>query len=270
MTTTLALNSKQEIGELEQAVLAEMQDEANAFDYIPTRIKFPSGNVDAFTTNDGDVLKPPFTAIIAVSQKARAFWPNKETQGMPPLCASPDGVTGWFDTASDQVQDATVLPVKHPALSKPTEGQGPWACAKCPLAEWGSGDGRGQACKALRRLIVLVDGWTMPAIMTVPPTSVRTLDGYCSARARQRGQAYFTAWTEFGLSEMRSPSTGIKYKVLTLKPGRTLAEAETAEVIAIRHQYAQLVRELGISAEDYDTGETIDASSTDSEEAPPF
>ena len=268
MTTALAVNGNHELSDLERAILAETQADENAFDYIPTRIKFPSGNVNAFTTNDGDTLKSPFTAIIAVSQKARAFWPNKETQGMPPLCASPDGMSGWFDVESEQAQDAAMLPVKHPALHKLAEGQGPWECAKCPLAQWGSGEGRGQACKVLRRLIVLVDGWSMPAIMTVPPTSVKTLDSYCSARARTRGQAYFTAWTEFGLSEVKSPNTGIKYKVLTLKAGRALEEGETAEVITIRHQYANLVRELGISAEDYDTtGETVEGKA---EAEPPF
>ena len=272
MTTALALKGKKELTELEQAILAETQDDVNAFDYIPTRIKFPSGDVNAFITNDGDMLKPPFTAIIAVSQKARAFWPNKDTQGIPPLCASPDGVRGWFDTESDQAKDAALLHVKHPALGKLDNG-GPYDCARCPLAQWGSGDGRGQACKSLRRLMVLVDGWSMPAILTVPPTSIKALDFYASARARTRGQSYFTTWTEFGLSEKKSDSTNIKYKVLTLTPGRALDEAETAEVIAIRHQYAQMVRELGITGEDYDTGGDIVEQSVEpdsDEEIAPF
>ena len=83
---------------------------------------------------------------------------------------------------------------RHPALDglNVEEAAGPWGCAECPLNQWGSGNGRGKACKDLRRLIVLVEGWSMPAIMTLPPTSVKAFDTYASAQARTRGNAYFT------------------------------------------------------------------------------
>ena len=58
--------------ELENAVLAELDaDNGGAYDYQPTRIKFPSGGMMAFSVDDSDTLKPPVKAIIAVSQKAR-------------------------------------------------------------------------------------------------------------------------------------------------------------------------------------------------------
>ena len=102
---------------MQSAVLAEMEaDNGGAYDYMPTRIKFPSGGMMAFSVDDTDTLKPPVKAIIAVSQKARAFWPAKDTAGQAPLCSSPDGVAGAFDPHSEQVAAAAGMAYRHPAL----------------------------------------------------------------------------------------------------------------------------------------------------------
>lgn len=248
--------------ELENAVLAELDaDNGGAYDYQPTRIKFPSGGMMAFSVDDSDTLKPPVKAIIAVSQKARAFWPAKDTAGQPPLCSSPDGVAGMFDTTSDQVAAAAGLAFRHPALDTldPEQAGGPWQCATCAMAQWGSGNGRGQACKSLRRLIVLVEGWTMPAIMTLPPTSIKAFDTYASACARTRGGAYFTNWTRIELAQ-ESNGAGIKFSVAKFSVEKPLSQAELAAVIDVRHQYAQLIRELGIGGDDYATDTGADAA----------
>lgn len=250
--------AKAELTELERAILAEVESDAGqAYDYVPTRIKFPSGGMMAFSTNDGEILKPPFTAIVAVAQKARAFWPDKETQGKPPLCASPDGTHGIFDTsAEEQIKSALGLAFRHPALDMldPVAAKGPHACATCPLAQWGSGSGRGQMCKVLRRLVLVVEGWSMPAIITLPPTSVKVWDAYASSVARTKGQAYFTAWTKFDLDPATS-TAGIKYGVLKATVAKPLSADETRAVLDIRRQYGDLVRSLGIDADDYATSD---------------
>jgi hypothetical protein len=247
---------------MQQMVLAEMEiDNGGAYDYIPTRLKFPSGGMMAFSVDDTDTIKPPVKAIIAVSQKARAFWPAKDTAGQPPLCSSPDGAAGMFDTQSDQVAAAAGLAFRHPALDTldPEQAGGPWQCAMCAMAQWGSGNGRGQACKSLRRLIVLVEGWTMPAIMTLPPTSIKAFDTYASACARTRGGAYFTNWTTITLKQETNPA-GIKFSMAQFAVAAPLAQAELAAVIDIRHQYAQLIRELGIGGDDYATDSGADTA----------
>ena len=261
---------------MQQAVLAELEaDNGGAYDYMPTRIKFPSGGMMAFSVDDTDTLKPPFKAIIAVSQKARAFWPAKDTAGQPPLCSSPDGAQGIFDPNSPQVQAAAAMPMRHPAVDtlSPEQAVGPWACDVCPMAQWGS-NGKGKACKDLRRLIVLVEGWTMPAILTLPPTSVKVFDQFASARARERGQAYFTCYARIELAQ-ETNAAGIKYSVAKFSVDRPLTEAELAAVIDVRHQFAELVRTLNIVADDYATDSVpqssnepvIDGASVDE---PPF
>lgn len=264
---------------MQSAVLAELEsDNGGAYDYVPTRIKFPSGGMMAFSVDDADTIKPPVKAIIAVSQKARAFWPAKDTAGQAPLCASPDGLAGTFDPHSKQVPAAAGMDYRHPALDALDIAQaaGPWSCATCPMAQWGSGFGRGQACKSLRRLIVLVEGWSMPAIMTLPPTSVKAFDTYASACARTRGQAYFTAWTSIELVSDTNPA-GIKYSLAKFTALRPLTEEELSAVIDVRHQFAELVRTLGVAADDYNTAPTdgqVDAATVppadDNGEMPPF
>jgi hypothetical protein len=255
---------------LQAAVLAEMEaDNGGAYDYKPTRIKFPSGGMTVFSVDDTDTLKPPVKAIIAVSQKARAFWPSKDTAGQPPLCSSPDGMNGMFDAASDQVQAAAGLAFRHPALDTidADEAAGPWNCAECPLNQWGSGNGRGKACKDLRRLIVLVEGWTMPAILTLPPTSVKAFDIFASAQARTRGNAYFTGWTRIELTQETNPA-GIKFSVAKFSVEKPLSDAELAAVIDVRHQFAELVRSMNIGADDYATEDPEDAAARAFKEAP--
>jgi hypothetical protein len=232
------------------AVLAEVDaDNGGAFDYTPTRIKFPSGGMMAFSIDDTDTLKPPVKAIIAVSQKSRAWWPGKDTQGLPPLCQSADGTAGIFNTEGDFTA-ALSFPVQHPGLQR--DAGALFQCSTCPLSQWGSNGGKGQACKSLRRLIVLVEGWTMPAIMTLPPTSVKAFDQYASARARERGGAYFTCVTRIELVA-ETNNAGIKYSAAKFTLERPLTETELNAVIAIRHQYADLVRSLGIEGDDYAT-----------------
>lgn len=265
---TLLSNGKAELSPLQEAILAEMEaDAGNAYDYVPTRIKFPSGGMMAFSTNDGDIIKPPFTAIVAVAQKARAFWPDKDTNGLPPLCASPDGAQGVFNHGDEeQIKAALHFPVRHPALSNLDADTmaGPYTCAACPMAQWGSGGGRGQACKVLRRLVIVVEGWSMPAIITLPPTSVKVFDAYASARARERGQSYFTCWTKFDLDPATS-SNGVKYGILKASVAKPLTEEETRAVIDIRRQYSDLVRSLGIDADDYATADANGGRVVDSE-----
>jgi hypothetical protein len=255
---------------MQSAVLAEIEaDNGGAYDYKPTRIKFPSGGMTVFSIDDTDTLKPPVKAIIAVSQKARAFWPAKDTAGQAPLCASPDGLTGIFDAASEQVQAAAGLAFRHPALDTidAEAAAGPWECMTCPMAQWGSGKGRGKACKDLRRLIVLVEGWTMPAIMTLPPTSIKAFDTYASAQARTRGAAYFTIWTRIELTQEVNPD-GIKFSVAKFSVDKPLSEAELAAVIDVRHQFSELIRSMGIAADDYATEDPEDAAARSFVEAP--
>lgn len=143
---------------------------------------------------------------------------------------------------------------RHPGLTNlDANHNGPYACDRCPLSGWGtaSDGGRGQACKALRQLVLLIDSWTTPAIMTLPPTSAKTWDLYASSRARTPGQSYFTIRTCFDL-ERKANAAGTQYSVIKLSVSAPLTDAETAAVLGIRAQYADLVSSMEIEPAEYE------------------
>jgi hypothetical protein len=151
-------------------------------------------------------------------------------------------------------------------------------CAACPLSQWGSAHQNGKeskavACKSLRRLVVLKDGWAQPALFTLPPTSIKILDGYCSGLAREKS-AYFAVRTKFTLEAQKS-NNGEPYSVISLFAESPLQDkAEIMAVIEIRRQFAELVRGMPIDGNEY---EVVDASSDtaatvdqDEDLTPPF
>jgi len=236
------------------AVLAEMDAEGEAgYEFIPERVKLGAGGMLAFQCSDGSIMQPPIEGVVVIAQRARAYWPVKGTGSAPPLCSSRDGVEGWYDPDNSLARDAAAQRVKHPAalVLDAAAAEGPWPCAQCPLAQWGSAPaGNGQACKVLRRLVVLFKGWAAPALLTLPPTSVKVWDQYVSGR-KSRGRAYFDTWSKIGLASDRSQG-GDPYAKLTVSAAAPLDEGQLAEVIAMRRQYEALVRSLGIASEEYE------------------
>jgi hypothetical protein len=274
MSNSLILSSNgTALSVMQQAIMSEMDAEGNAgYEFIPERIKLGAGGMLAFQSSDGSILQPPFEGVIVIAQRARAYWPVKGTGSTPPLCSSRDGLQGHYDIDSVLARDAVAQTVRHPAtmVLDPAAIPGPWECAACPLSEFGSAPvGNGQACKALRRLVVLIKGWAAPVLLTLPPTSCKIWDQYVSGR-RSRGKAYFDTWSRIGLVSDRSAG-GNDYAKLAISAGEPLSEGQLADVIAMRRQYEELVREMGIASEEY---ETVDASPTpvthDDEELNPF
>lgn len=263
MSNSLIVSGKAGVvlSEIELAVLAEMDAEGQAgYEFIPERIKLGSGGMLAFQSSDGTILQPPIEAVVVVAQRARAYWPVKGSGNTPPLCSSRDGVEGYFDPHSDLAKEAAKQATKHPAVLALDDAtaEGPWGCAHCPLSDWGSAAvGNGQACKTLRRLVILVKGWAAPVMLTLPPTSVKIWDAYVSGR-RSRGKAYFDVWSQIGLVSDKA-RTGEPYAKLQIKAMEPLSNEQLGEVINMRRQYENLVREMGIASEEYETTDTADA-----------
>jgi hypothetical protein len=117
-------------------------------------------------------------------------------------------------------------------------------------AHQGGTMGKSQGCKSLRRLVVFVDGWAQPALLTLPPTSIRSLDTYASSLA-QRRSAYFAVKTKFTLEAQKS-GAGDPYSVAAFAVAGPLNEAEIAAVIEARRVYESMVRSMPIDAAEYD------------------
>lgn len=256
MSTALSvLNESVELTELEQLILEESQEDEAAFDFIAQRIKMPSGGGNFFDFDD-EPLKE-FVGIVVLSQKARAFWPGEGT-GSPPLCASSNGAAGMANIEdAEQMHLASELPVPHPATQSFTDGGGPYECPNCPLNRWGSDPkgGRGKACKELRRLLILVDGYTAPIMLTLPPTSAKEWDRYCSV-LKNKKSAFFAVRTHFGLERMKNQG-GIDYSVVRVYKEGDIEEVEKIRAVsAIRKEFRELVAGLPVDEADYDSAES--------------
>ena len=112
-------------------------------------------------------------------------------------------------------------------------------------------------------MIVLVQGWTMPAILTVPPTSIKVFDIFASKRKNLRGNSYFSCRTKIELDKAKN-ANGTDYATLKLSIAEQLTEDEVRAVLELRTQYEDWVRGMGVTADDYDTeGDAVDGRVVD-------
>ena len=272
-TTTLTLSGRQaiqilapqtdEISDVQALLNGHAERDEHAFDLIPPRLKIAPGGVGSFVADDGEMLQE-LTGVIALSQKARAYWPERNLRQLPPLCMSPDGAHGLFAEMPDneQLAAATHASKPHQGIILLDEKNEPFpdlfSCARCPLSKWGSthqnGPGKGKACKELRRLILILDGFVSPVILTLPPTSCRPYDQYASG-LDARGYNYFGVRTKIK-QNINTARGGEKYGIAEFSVDGYIEEIRQAEaVIAVRDAYAELVKTMPVDPEEYETGE---------------
>lgn len=256
----IALTGQTKLTEAELLILSEMENDEAAYDLQPARIKIAPGGIGQFLM--GDETAKTFTAIVALSQKIRGYWPDSGT-GAAPLCSSPDGTHGLFNPSPSDEQFTAAANVRtpHPAVIALTHNQPvaeSYACATCPMNAWGSehqrrgGQGKGRACKEMRRLLLFVEGWALPALMSLPPTSIKTWDAYCSALVAKRS-AYFAVRTKFELDKAIAAG-GETYNVVKVTAAGPITDtAALSAVIEARNQYREFVSGAPIEAAEYDT-----------------
>lgn len=262
MTTNalVALTGNTQLTETESLILAEMEQDRAAFDLQPARIKIAPGGIGQFLM--GEETAKSFTAIVALSQKVRGYWPDSGT-GAAPLCSSPDGSHGLFNAnpSDEQFKAAASIKTPHPGIVALTNNQPlpeSYACVTCPMAQWGSehqrrgGQGKGQACKSMNRLLMFVEGWSLPALMSLPPTSIKTWNAYCSGLVAKRS-AYFAVRTKFELDKATATG-GETYNVVKVTVAGPITDKATLNaIIEARAQYREFVSGAPVEASEYDT-----------------
>lgn len=269
-----------QLTEVEAMILAEMGEDAAAYDIKPTMVIIAPGGIGQFKM--GDEMTKTFTAVVAISQKTRGYWPESGT-GMAPVCSSPNGEFGIFDAniSDERFKAASSMRNPHPAIIKLSHNEPlpeSFDCSSCPMSQWGSehkrANGKGKACKEMRRLLLLIDGWSLPAIFSLPPTSLKAWDSYCSSLQSKRG-SYFAVKTKFTLDTAKATG-GETYNIVQVTADSAIKDVESIKLISeIRRQYRELVVTMPVTADDYDTGSTTDAISPDQHEDddrtdPPF
>ena len=172
------------------------------------RIRIPTGGGTSWTiaSLDGDHEARDFEGIILHWREPRAYWRSSFDAtggGTPPDCSSDDGIRGI--------------------------GTPGGACETCHLARFGSDDnGRGQACKQMRMLFVLLPGNFLPAVMLLPPTSLAACRKFF-LRLTSLEIPYYGVLTKFSLEKTKNKQ-GIAYAEVRFGVARKLQPEETANV----------------------------------------
>lgn len=157
------------------------------------RIRIPSGGALAFRveTAGGEESAAELKGIMAAWRPARVYFKKAYGRGgkKPPDCSSIDGRMGVGDPG------------------------GP--CPDCPYARFGSAinadgsRGKGQACKEVRQVLLLLPGNILPHLVNIPPTSLPAFSQYTLALLNARA-SYWQTITSLKL-ERASNESGIEY-----------------------------------------------------------
>lgn len=210
-----------EIAELYETELAKSMGTG----FVPTPINVTvEHRRRVFAFPDGEEARE-LKGVILRSQINRGYWEPGEKR---PVCFSGDGATGTDAAGQTHL------------------------CAKCAKNQFGSrqaanGKAKGKACKEMRRLLMLPEGYSLPVIITVPPTSLKNFDRYASALATRRTPLAAVVTL---VSLEKAESGGNEFARMTFEKAGVLAPEEFARVIKNRDEFLGSVDLAQVPEED--------------------
>lgn len=190
------------------------------------RIKIPAGGGISYEVPGDDPDSPDtakeFTAVILHHHPVNSYFKDKfNGSSNPPDCASIDGKVGVV-RETGECRD----------------------CKSCPMAQFGSGENGGMACKQKRCLYLLREGEILPIIMTLPTGSLGEFTKYVT-RLVAKGKHANTVVTKFGLKKAQN-STGIAYSQATFATVRNLTPAEKQAIASMSAQVKAMASTVAI------------------------
>ena len=197
------------------------------------RIKIPAGGgvIWSVPTLDGDQPAKELLGVIVHFQDQRAYWAesfSKGGGGSPPDCSSLDMQVG----------------VGHPGGD----------CSRCPFAQFGSAvrddgsEGRGQACRSIRALYLLLPNSVLPMVVPIPPSSLKPVRSYF-LRLSSQAVPYHKVITRLKLTRTRS-GDGIDYAQVQVEMAQRLIDADHARILPLKKVIAAAAQ--AIDQRDYE------------------
>ena len=223
-----------EVQELATVLGENFIESRDGIDFRPQRYKI---------NKDAQVFVDPFgksidelKSIVLFKQKTRGCW---EEGNKTPLCSSFDGITGTDSNGNSR------------------------RCAECPQNAWGSGkEGRGKACKEMRRVFLMTPENALPIQISFPPTSIGTFDNFFSARITNR-ISDIAKEVKFSLS--KTSKNGYDFALAVLKNGDNVPAKDILAVNTIRQKFVDGWRNIAIDEDDYGADDVPVADAGDSE-----
>ncbi len=214
--------------DLATAINEEMDGLSIEFD----RVRIPSGGGLAFEIPGDDPDNPELAkeiiGVIVDQHPVNAYWAVKYSgENNPPDCSSMDGKEGVD-------QDGNRRP-----------------CNSCPYNEWGSDeDGRGKACKNMRRIYILPEGEMFPLLLTLPPTSLKNFSNYLAKRVIAKGRRSHNVLTKISLKKAVN-SSGITYSQATFTLAGILSPEDAKKIEEYSRGIKAITRKIQIMADEY-------------------
>ena len=193
------------------------------------RIRMPAGGGLAFNLEDfASEEAREVEAVILGWRDGRTYWAASYEDsggGTPPDCSSTDGIEG--------------------------RGNPGGACASCRFNQWGSATkGSGKACRESRPILLAMPGQLLPALLVVPPSSLKKLRNYMLGLTSAR-RPYWSVLTRLSLEADKS-ATGIKYSKMKFALAQGLDELLTARFRALSEQFAPVLEAVSVDRQDVD------------------
>ena len=202
-----------------------MDDDCAGLDFQLERIKLPSGGMTAFEVPAGDGenmdLAKEIEGVILYNHPVYSYYVEAYKGGNnPPDCGSFDGVTG--------------------------SGNPGGTCKNCPFNQFGSGEGKGKACKNRRMLYILRENEIFPMMLNLPTGSLKGFTKYVQSLLT-RGKRPHQVVTKISLRKANN-SGGIEYSQAVFKAVRVLDEKEQTGIDTMVAQMKTYAANLTMAA----------------------
>jgi hypothetical protein len=237
--TALAVIENFSLPVLSDGIGAAMAEEMEGLQLSFPRVKIPSGGGLAFEVPGDDPENPDavkeLVGVIVDHHPVNAYWADKYAgANNPPDCSSMDGKVG-LDADGNRVP-----------------------CNSCQFNQWGSADdGRGKACKNMRRVYILREGEMLPLLLTLPPTSLKNLSDYIALRVVSKGMRSYGVVTKVSLKKAQNAG-GINYSQAVFALAGKLAPAQVTAMADYSLGIKSMTRSIAIGDEGFVDSTTID------------
>lgn len=215
-------------GDIAEAIAEEM----DGLGPIPfDRAKIPAGGSLAFElpgdTEDDTESATELIGVILDHNPVNVYWANEFAGGSEqPDCSSNDGKQGV-------VRDTGEIK----------------SCETCPYNQFGS-SGSGKACKNIHRVFILRENNPVPLILSLPPTSLRSMRDYIAKRILLKGFRCWQVLTRITLKKEKNRDN-ITYSRAVFSFVDVLTPEQAQQAAAMRDVVKNTYRQLDISDDDF-------------------
>ncbi len=218
-------------------ILKEQLEDLNPDGGISCRkIKIPSGGGTAFEVQGEDDDTEPMktiTGVLVFTHSLNAYWPNafgasSNPEDKIPYCTSMDGKIGFCQKTGEVIN-----------------------CKTCPRNEFGTArdqtgnQARGKACKNMRRLYIMMDADPNLYLLTVPPTSIQSVE------ERLKTIAPYTSKAITLSLEKATNAGGTAYSRVVIKKAGILPPATAALAKDLFCQIKAQYKNMAVTMDDY-------------------